>query len=335
VLSLLAVQLFAGFCRNGFFEEFAMLSREAAALAVAAHQADTTIRPIALETPLVHAPVFSRRHGAEVWFKLENEQVTGSFKLRGAANKLLALSPAERARGVVAASSGNHGAAVSYAAAQLGVPVRIYVPDQVAPVKAAKMRRYGAELVLTGDDSLVAELAARAWAVAHGLPYISPYHDRAVVAGQGSCGVELLRQRPALETVLIAVGGGGLIGGMAAVLKAANPAVRIIGCQPENSPVMARSVAAGQLLDLMSLPTLSDGTAGGIEAGAFTFGLCRELVDEWVLVSEAEIAAALDEVAAQGMIVEGAAGVAVAALGKAASVAGRQVAVVICGGNRG
>jgi threonine dehydratase len=321
----LAVQLFAGFCRNGFFEEFAMLSREAAALAVAAHQADTTIRPIALETPLVHAPVFSRRHGAEVWFKLENEQVTGSFKLRGAANKLLALSPAERARG----------AAVSYAAAQLGVPVRIYVPDQVAPVKAAKMRRYGAELVLTGDDSLVAELAARAWAVAHGLPYISPYNDRAVVAGQGSCGVELLRQRPALETVLIAVGGGGLIGGMAAVLKAANPAVRIIGCQPENSPVMARSVAAGQLLDLMSLPTLSDGTAGGIEAGAFTFGLCRELVDEWVLVSEAEIAAALDEVAAQGMIVEGAAGVAVAALGKAASVAGRQVAVVICGGNRG
>ena len=313
-----------------------MLSREAAALAATARQADTAIRPIVLETPLVPAPSFSRRLGADVWFKLENEQVTGSFKLRGAVNKLLALSPAERARGVVAASSGNHGAAVSYAAAQLGVPVRIYVPEQVTPVKVAKMRRYGAELVLHGDDSLVSELAARAWAVAHALPYISPYNDRVVVAGQGSCGVELLRQQPALETVLIAVGGGGLIGGMAAVLKAANPAVRIIGCQPENSPVMARSVAAGQLLDLPSLPTLSDGTAGGIEAGAFTFDLCRELVDEWVLVSEAEIGAALDEVAAvQGMLVEGAAGVAVAALGKAAGVAGRQVAVVICGGNRG
>lgn len=165
--------------------------------------------------------------------------------------------------------------------------------------------------------------------------YLSPYNDRQVIAGQGTCGVEIVEQLADIDAVFIAVGGGGLIAGVSSVLKAHNPDVKVYGCQPEASAVMAKSVAAGEILDMPSDPTLSDGTAGGIEAEAITFELCQQLVDEFVLVSEAEIAAAMrDYITAHDEPIEGAAGVALAAMVKRKdAIVGRKVAVIICGGN--
>ncbi len=304
-------------------------------VAAAAAQAERRIRPLVRETPLDESPFFSQQTGAQVFLKLENLQYTGSFKLRGAANKLLALTADQRSRGIVAASSGNHGAAVAYAAQRLGVRALIFAPETASPIKLAAMQRYGAEVRTVGDDSLVSELAARAHAQAKNLAYISPYNDLDVIAGQGTVGIELARQMERLDALFVAVGGGGLIGGAAAALKTHYPELLVIGCQPENSCVMAASTGAGRILDLPSLPTLSDGTAGGIEADAITFDLCRQVVDDYVLVSEEEIAAAMRQVMeSHHLLVEGAAGVAVAGLLKSAErVAGKRAAVVLCGAN--
>lgn len=165
--------------------------------------------------------------------------------------------------------------------------------------------------------------------------YVSPYNDPEVIAGQGTCGIEIAASLPQADTAYIAVGGGGLVGGVASVLKSANPAIRIIGCQPAASAVMAHSVAAGRIVDEASAPTLSDGTAGGIEQDAVTYGLCRQLVDEFVLVSEAEIADAMRQfIDHEHQLIEGAAGVAVAAMLKQReAIAGRKVVAVVCGGN--
>ena len=304
-------------------------------LAQAAFAAADRIRPYVRATPLDHSLYFSRRTGADVHLKLENLQYTGSFKLRGAMNKLLTLAPEQCQRGVVAASSGNHGAAVAYGCRTLGVNGIVFVPEHASPTKLEAMRRYGIEVRQHGDDSLISELEARRYADEHGLAYLSPYNDLDVVAGQGTIGVEIVEQLPGVEVAFISVGGGGLIGGIAAVLKAHNPAIHVVGCLPENSPVMAVSVARGAIVDMPSLPTLSDGTAGGIEEGAVTFALCQALVDEYVLVSEAEIAAAMRAIMeGQHLLVEGAAGAAVAALLKTQERwQGKQVAVVLCGGN--
>jgi threonine dehydratase len=300
-------------------------------------QAERRIRPYVRETPLVQALALSQAGGADVFLKLENLQHTGSFKLRGAMNKLLGLDAAQRARGVVAASSGNHGAAVAYACQRLGAPALIVVPELAAPAKVEAIRRLGAEVRHYGDDSLLSEHHARQHAERHGLAYISPYNDWDIVAGQGTLAAELARQLDRIDAVFVAVGGGGLIAGVAGYLKVARPGVRVVGCLPENSPVMAASVRAGRLLDMPSLPTFSDGTAGGIEAGAITFELCQQSVDEYVLVSEAEIAGAVRAcIAAEHLLVEGAAGVAVAAyLKEQTRFRGQSVAIVICGANIG
>ena len=304
-------------------------------LGQAAFEAADRIRPYVRATPLDHSLYFSQRTGADVHLKLENLQYTGSFKLRGAMNKLLTLTPEQCLRGIVAASSGNHGAAVAYGCRALGIKGTVFVPEHASPTKLEAMRRYGIEVRQHGDDSLLSELEARRYADEHGLAYLSPYNDLDVVAGQGTIGVEIVEHLPSVEVVFVSVGGGGLIGGIASVLKAYNPAIQVVGCLPENSPVMAVSVERGAIVDMPSLPTLSDGTAGGIEEGAVTFALCQALVDEYVLVSEAEIATAMREtMEGQHLLVEGAAGVAVAALRKTQERwQGKQVAVVLCGGN--
>lgn len=299
--------------------------------------ADRNIRPHVRETPLDASHAFSRATGAEVYLKLENLQYTGSFKLRGAMNKLLSLTGAQRARGVVAASSGNHGAAVAYGCHALGVRGVVYVPRHASPVKVAAMQQYGVEVRFHGDDSLLSELEARRFAAGHDLAYISPYNDAVVIAGQGTLAAELGRQAEAFDAVFVSVGGGGLIGGIGAYLRAFSPRTRIVGCLPANSPVMAVSQEAGHIVDMPSLPTLSDGTAGGIEPDAITFDLCRQVVDEYVLVDEAEIAAAMRLIMeTHHLLVEGAAGVAVVGLlRRQADWRGRRVAVVLCGANIG
>jgi threonine dehydratase len=304
-------------------------------LAEAANAAAARIRPLVRKTPFTRSPHFSRRVGADVYLKRENLQHTGSFKLRGAANCLLSLSAEQRARGCTAASSGNHGAAVAYAMRELGVEGPIFVPEQTSRAKVDAIRAYGGDVRFFGTDGLDTEQHARAYAEREGLYYISPYNDEAVIAGQGTCGVEMHADVPGFDAVFIAVGGGGLLGGVGSVLKTANAAVQIVGCQPRASAVMARSVAAGKILDLPSEPTLSDGTAGGVEADAITFDLCRTLADDFVLVDEAAIAAAMREfIEAEGQTIEGAAGVAIAALVQSADrIRGGSAAIIICGGN--
>jgi threonine dehydratase len=287
------------------------------------------------ETPLDHSPYFSERTGANVYLKLENLQYTGSFKLRGAFNRLLTLSPDARAAGCVTASSGNHGAAVAWAMQALGVTGVIFVPEQTSPTKVDAIRRAGGDVRFFGTDGLDTETHARAFAAEEGMTYVSPYNDEQVIAGQGSCGVEIARQLSPVDAVFIAVGGGGLLSGVGAFLKSVNPEVEIVSCQPSASRVMTDSVAAGEILDLPSLPTLSDGTAGGIEQGAITFDLCRELVNRFVVVDEAEIAAAMrDFIDAHHLLPEGAAGVALAGfLDVATDYSGKNVVIIVCGGN--
>jgi threonine dehydratase len=301
---------------------------------------EPTLRPYVVETPLESSLTLGQLTQGRVFLKLENLQRTGSFKVRGALAKLRSLTPGQQRVGVVAASSGNHGAAVAYGLSQLGLAGQIWVPETVSPTKLAAIQRYGVAVRQVGDDALRTEVAARRHAEETGATYISPYNDAQVIAGQGSIGVEIARQLEGLgaappDAVFVAVGGGGLIAGISAYLKSLYPGVNIIGCQPENSPVMARSIAAGHLLELESLPTLSDGTAGGIEAGAITFDLCRALVDEFVLVSETEIVEAMRLfLTTEHQLLEGAAGVAIAALLKQCDRLRHQtVVVVICGAN--
>ena len=287
------------------------------------------------ETPLFESSALSDATGATVLLKLENLQHTGSFKLRGATNAMLSLSEVERNKGVVTASSGNHGAGLAFAGRRLGVRVVVFVPEGASPAKTDAMRRYGAEVRVFGTDGLDTELHARAIAAAEGMTYVSAYNDRAVVAGQGTIGVELRRQAGELDAVVVSVGGGGLMGGVAADLKAHVTSIRTVGVLPVNSPVMSTSVRAGHIVEMPTSPTLSDGTAGGIEPGAITFPLCRDLVDVWIDVPESEIAGALRHcLTVEHLLVEGAAALAVAGLLRLGdAIRGARVAVVLCGAN--
>lgn len=312
-----------------------MLDAAAVRLAEAAGEAAARIRPIVRKTALKTSAHLSTMTGRDVRLKLENHQHTGSFKLRGAANRLMTLDDETRARGCVIASSGNHGAAAAYAMQKLGVDGVIFVPEKTSAAKVDAIRNYDGDVRFFGTDGLDTELHARKYAEDHGMFYLSPYNDPAVVAGQGTCGIEIVEQMAEIDAVYIAVGGGGLISGVASVVKRHNPGARIVGCQPLNSPVMCRSIETGRIVDIESRPTLSDGTAGGIEDGAITFEWCRSLVDEFVLVDEAEIAGAMrDHMEREGEVIEGAAGVALAALQKKCNEpGGEHVTVIICGGN--
>ena len=304
-------------------------------VAAAARDASTRIAGLVRETPLDYSHRYSAETGADVYLKLENLQYTGSFKLRGAANRLMTLGEKQRQAGCVAASSGNHGAAVAYAMRKQGVDGVIFVPEKTSTAKVGAIRSYGGDVRFFGDDGLDTELHARRYAEENGMFYLSPYNDPEVIAGQGTCGIEIGASLPEVDTLYVAVGGGGLVSGVGSVLKSANPGIRVVGCQPEASAVMAHSVSAGRIVDESSLPTLSDGTAGGIEQDAITFELCRQLVDEFVLVSEAEIAASMRQfIDYEHQLIEGAAGVALAAMTRHRdALAGRNVVVLVCGGN--
>lgn len=303
--------------------------------AAAARDAAVRIAGHIERTPLRRSLSFGGALNADVYFKLENRQKTGSFKLRGATNRLLTLDEAQRARGCVTASSGNHGAAVACAMQSLAVTGIIFVPEQTSPAKIEKIRSYGGDVRMFGTDGLDTEQHAREYANRKGMFYLSPYNDAQVVAGQGTCGVEIVEDLPDVDAVFIAVGGGGLVGGTGAVLKVHNAGIRVYGCQPLASPVMTRSIEAGEIIDMPSEPTLSDGTAGGIESDSVTFELNQAVVDDWVVVDEEQIAAGMRAfMDSEGDTIEGAAGVAVAGLlDRRGELAGKKVAVIICGGN--
>jgi threonine dehydratase len=296
--------------------------------------ASERLAPFGLETPLLPA----RSLGPHAHFKCENLQRTGSFKLRGALNKLLKLSNEERERGVVTSSTGNHGLAVAEALRLTSGRGTVVVSSSASKYKIERLRTAGLEVVVSDGDPMAAELEARALGEREGRVYISPYNDPDVLAGQGTVAVELLEQRPDLEAVFVAVGGGGLVSGIAAYLKSVRPDVLIVGCWPEQARAMYESVRAGRLIEVPDEPTLSDATAGNIEPGAITFPYCRELIDELVLVSEAEIATAMrDVMLADHLVIEGAGGVAAAGWRHFTSIrprlADHESAIVLCGGN--
>jgi threonine dehydratase len=299
-------------------------------------EAEQRIRPYIKETPLEYSIYLSQLSQAHVWLKLENLQHTGSFKLRGAINKLLTLGEEHAKHPVVTASTGNHGAGVAFGLRALNRPGLIFVPENAAPAKVDAIRRLGAEVRVHGSNCLETENFAQQYAERNGLIYISPYNDPAVIAGQGTIGREAARQSPRIDALFASVGGGGLISGIACYLKSQLPnPLTIIGCLAENSPEMALSIKAGKFVEFDPKPTLSDGTAGGFERGAITFDLCRNLVDTFILLSEEEIAEAMRRfIEIHHMLIEGAAGVAIAGFLKMHErFRNQNVVIVICGAN--
>ena len=297
--------------------------------------ASKRIRPFIRKTYFTYSHNFSDLLNVDVRFKMENLQVTGSFKVRGAVNKLLSLSEKQREKGVVSASTGNHGAAVAYAAQKLNVPCLIFVPLGASGAKLKNIKNYGAKIEEYGQDCVESELKARETTKYSGQAYISPYNDPFVLAGQGTIGFEIKNQCEMLDTIIISVGGGGLVGGIASYLKSVWPKIKVIGCSPMNSAVMIHSINAGKILKLDSKPTLSDGTAGGIEENSITFPICQKNIDETILVSEHEIKnAMISFIENEHLLLEGAAGTAVATLIKLQKkLKGKRVGVIICGGN--
>jgi threonine dehydratase len=293
------------------------------------------IRPYVRETPVEESAALADGGTAAVYLKLEHLQHTGSFKFRGACNKIALLTPDQAAAGVVAASNGNHGLAVAAAARARGIAAEVFVSAQVSPAKAQRIAAHGATLRRAGNDPLAAELAARHSAGASGRVFISPYNDLDVVAGQGTIAVELHAQVPDLDAVFVAVGGGGLIGGIGSYLKSVSPRTEIVGCWPETSPVLHECLRAGRVIDVAEQPTLSESTAGGLEPDAVTLPLCQSAIDRAVLVSEAEIRAALRLVLeTEHWLIEGAAAVAVAAFRREIHRwDGKRAAIVLCGRN--
>lgn len=297
--------------------------------------AQRRIRTYVRRTPLEPSADLAGESGGPVFLKLENLQHTGSFKVRGAINRIMALTPEQREAGVVTASSGNHALAVVFGLNRLGVDGVIYLPESASPQKVRMLENQGATICFHGSDCEETEAHARRQADISGKVYISPYNDPQVVAGQGTIALEILDRLPRVDCIMASVGGGGLISGIAGLAKSFRNKIRIVGCLPIHSPTMAASVEAGRIVGADIRPTLSDGTAGGIEAGAITFDACRSLVDDWILVTEAEIRSAMRRIfESHRLVIEGAAGVAVAGFLKMARrLHGQTVVVVLCGGN--
>lgn len=297
--------------------------------------ADKRIRQHIKETPLDYSVALSHETGVNVFLKCENLQHTGSFKVRGAISKLLSLTPAQQDQGIVTASSGNHGAAVAFGLNKLKMKGLVFVPENASSTKIDNIRNYTKSLKFYGTDCMQTELHALGYAQQHNMIYISPYNDFQVIAGQGTIGLELINQLDTIDVVFVTIGGGGLISGIAGYLKSINPNIKIIGCLPENSPVMSESIKAGAIIEMQTEPTLSDATAGGIEPEAITFDLCRQYVDEYILVSEDEIKnAIISMIKTQHLLIEGASGVALAALKKSSKkFQGKNAVAVLSGAN--
>ena len=285
-------------------------------------------------SPCAYSETFSRLTGNKIFFKLENLQMTGSFKERGAVNKLRALTPDERARGVVTASAGNHAQGVAYHATRLGIRSTICMPVGTALMKISATRSYGAEVILYGASFDEACEEAERIRVAKDLIFVHAFDDDAIIAGQGTVGLELLEQQPDLEAIVVPIGGGGLIGGIACAVKEINPKIKVIGVETARIPSMKAALAAQTPVTVPSAPTIGDGIAVR-RAGDHTLPLVARYVDEIVTVDEEEIAnAILLLLEREKTVAEGAGAAPVAALlNHKTSLMGLRTAVVISGGN--
>lgn len=282
----------------------------------AVKEAAQCLRGLALRTPLLPLPALSAALGGRILAKPEYLQPTGSFKLRGAANALLQLDAARRARGVVALSTGNHGRAVAHMARRLGIPCIVCMSALVPANKRAAVAAEGAEVRIVGRSQDEAQREAERLVAEQGLTPIPPFDHPAVIAGQGTIGIEIIADLPAPDRVLVPLSGGGLIAGIALAVKARSPGVRMIGISMERGAAMAASLAAGHPVEVEEMESLADSLGGGIGlANRHSFALVRELVDDVVLVCEADIAAAIAALyRLEQIVVEGAAAVGLAAL---------------------
>jgi len=286
------------------------------------------------QTPCAYSRTLSDLSRTHCFIKLENLQMTGSFKERGAANLLLQLTPEERARGVAAASAGNHGLAVAFHAARLDVGAVIVMPEWAPLIKVTSSRRHGAEVILSGANYDEAYGRARQIANERGLAFVHPFDDERVVAGQGTLGLELLEQCPDMDAVVVPIGGGGLVGGVGLAIKAARPDVRVIGVQADALDAMKQALATGTRTTLPPASTIADGIAVR-QVGEITLGLARRYVDEVVTVTEEELAnAILLLLEIEKTVVEGAGAAPLAALlNRKLDLEGRSVVLVLSGGN--
>ena len=298
-------------------------------------QAHHRIRDAVRRTPCLRARFFRQPAVADahLTLKLECLQVSGSFKARGASNKVMSLTEAERRRGLVTASGGNHGLGVAYAGHRAGAPVRVYLPAPTPPAKAERLERWGARVVFEGDVWDDANAAAEAVAEREGLAYVHPFADAAVMAGQGTVALEILKQATDLDTVLVAIGGGGLISGIATALKANRAGIRVIGVEPTGAPTLARSVAAGELVTLETIATEAN-TLAPRRSRQVNLDIIRRHVDDIVLVDDD----AMRDTARwlwfeMGLGIELAAGAALAALrtGAYRPAPGERLCAVVCG----
>jgi threonine dehydratase len=299
--------------------------------------AQKAIAPFAKRTPLERSKYLSNLTDADVFLKLENLQVTHSFKVRGVINKLLHLSPKEKAQGVITASAGNHGQAVAFGAQKLGFSAKIVVPTNTPKVKVEGIKQYGADLLLFGETYPEAERKAKELAQNEGRLYISPYNDPLIVAGHGTIGLEIMGELPNVDVVLVPVGGGGLIAGISTAIKNLKPDVQVIGVQSEATPIMYESLKAGKIVPAHrhNPRTVAEGLAGGIEKGSITFTIAQQYVDEVMLVREETLRKAVyllytnEKQTVEG---SGAAGVAMLLENKDA-FSGLTVVAVLSGGN--
>ncbi|MFA4926791.1 MAG: threonine/serine dehydratase [Candidatus Aminicenantales bacterium] len=299
-------------------------------------EASRRIRLYAIQTDLTFAPRLTTEAGSQLYFKWENHQPTGSFKIRGAANKILANLDDCRRRGVVTASTGNHGAATAYICQQEGLALTLYVPATITQLKRQKLEQSGARLILVDGPCEQAEALARQAAETGHQVFVSPYNDEQVIAGQGTCGLEILQDWPEVEEVIVPVGGGGLIAGLACYLKGKNPGIRITGIEPENSAFIKHSLALGYLSnDFPEKPTRAEAVAGGLESGSITFDLIKEYVDCLLTVSEESISEAMRILYEDHKErVEGAGALSLAGWLTAPELfSGKRVAAVVSGGN--
>jgi threonine dehydratase len=284
-------------------------------------------------TPVLTSSTLDAEAGAQLHFKCENFQKSGSFKARGATNAVFALSPEEARRGVATHSSGNHAAALSRAARVRGVPAYIVMPDNSPQAKRAAVARYGGEITYCEATLAARESAARELVAATGATLIHPYDDLAVMAGQGTAAVELLTQVPELEAILCPVGGGGLLSGTAVAAKSLKPSVRVIGVEPAGADDAARSFRAGRILPIVKPDTIADGLRASL--GERPFAVIRRLVDDITTVSDELIVRAMRRIwEVMKIVVEPSAAVPYAALlGERTGLRGRRIGLILSGGN--
>ena len=300
--------------------------------AASAVQARSRIRSHINQTPLIPSKVTGKSNGAEVWFKAENFQFTGSFKIRGAMSKMSTTSADTR---LITASSGNHGIGAAHASDVLGRNLSVVLPQTVVPAKLDKIQAFGVDVILHGAETGLAEQHAQRLAASGEFTYVSPYNDPDIIAGQGTIGLEILEQCERVDHVFISMGGGGLISGIGAVMRAFSPQTKVYGVAATNSKALAESIAAGHVVETEHQDTIADAVAGGIDTDTITLPLAISVVDHVIECSEEEIKAALKALALdEKMIVEGSAALALAGFNKVAHHLTNETSVIVlCGAN--